>query len=214
MKVELISTTSPAISEVDTAEQLIAYCARVSNPNNQHNKETAPNLLRYLIKNKHWSPFEMVSMCVSIETSRAIAAQILRHRSFSFQEFSQRYAAISDGDAEPVEIRMTGATNRQSSHEVIADKTGIVADIVTRSFGAYQELLDMGVATETARMVLPLCTRTKLYMSGTIRSWIHYLQIRCHEHVQKEHRLIAEDIANILSVEFPTVYEAAFQGEI
>lgn len=210
MRVELISRTQSCVEDVDSAEDLVAYCARVSNPGNQHNNETAPRLLRYLIRSKHWSPFEMANMCVSIETSRAVAAQILRHRSFSFQEFSQRYAAVGGGMVEPVEVRMAGATNRQSSTEVTTVGDGMVQSIVSQCFKQYQWLLDKGVATETARMVLPLCTRTKLYMNGTIRSWIHYLQQRCDEHTQKEHRLIALEIQAILKQEFPTVFEAVF----
>jgi thymidylate synthase (FAD) len=210
MKVEFVSKTQPHVEGVETAEELIAYCARVSNPGNQHNTETAPRLLRYLIKSKHWSPFEMVNMCVSIETSRAIAAQILRHRSFSFQEFSQRYAAVGEGMIEPVEIRLQAETNRQSSSEVVTDADELVNTLVASAFDVYQYMIDHGGATETARMVLPLCTRTKLYMNGTVRSWIHYLEQRCDEHTQKEHRLIAVDIANILNREFPTVYEAVF----
>lgn len=206
MKVELISITAPTTEGAETAEELIAYCARVSNPGNQMNKETAPRLLRYLMRHKHWSPFEMVSMCVSIETSRAIAAQILRHRSFSFQEFSQRYATATK--TEPVDLRLAATSNRQSSSVPFDDKTGIVADIITRAFGAYDELIRQGVATETARMVLPLCTLTKLYMNGTIRSWIHYLQQRCDPHTQLEHRLIAIEIQRILEIRFPTVHAA------
>ena len=121
MKVEFVSKTVPAIEDAPTSDDLIAYCARVSNPGNQHNSETAPALLRYLIRNKHWSPFEMVNMCVSIETSRAIAQQILRHRSFSFQEFSQRYAAVDQGMVEPVGLRMQAEKNRQSSSEAAPD---------------------------------------------------------------------------------------------
>lgn len=210
MNVEFVSATQPAIVGVDTAEALIAYCARVSNPGNQMNTETAPRLLRYLIRNKHWSPFEMVSMCVSIETSRAIAAQILRHRSFSFQEFSQRYAEVVD--IEPVELRMAGSTDRQGSIDETAPRTCQIAmhGAIATAKMAYKELIEAGVAKESARMVLPLCTQTKLYMTGTIRSWIHYLQQRTDLHTQKEHRDIADKILQILSDQFPTVYEAAF----
>ena len=213
MRVELVSLTQPNIVGVGTAEQLIAYCARVSNPSNQHNNDTAPRLLRFLIRNKHWSPFEMASMCVSIETSRAIAAQILRHRSFSFQEFSQRYAAVDQGAIEPVELRMAGSTNRQSSTDKVDDEKYdlMLQHSVKSSFETYDYLVNHGVATETARMVLPLCTKTKLYMNGTIRSWIHYLQIRCDHHVQKEHREIAEEIREIMKIHFPNVYEAVFE---
>ena len=204
MKVELISLTKPVIEGVESSEELIAYCARVSNPGNQMNKETAPRLLKYLIKNKHWSPFEMVNMCVSIETSRAIAAQILRHRSFSFQEFSQRYSKASS--LEDVELRMSGETNRQSSSEVTDKFDLAIHESMQQSWKTYEDLVESGVATETARMVLPLATKTKLYMNGTIRSWIHYLQQRCDEHTQKEHREIANGIRAIIEKEFPTVF--------
>lgn len=211
MKVEFVSKTVPAIEDAPTSDDLIAYCARVSNPGNQHNSETAPALLRYLIRNKHWSPFEMVNMCVSIETSRAIAQQILRHRSFSFQEFSQRYAAVDQGMVEPVGLRMQAEKNRQSSSEAAPDYLNYAVERSVRDcFDLYGELLREGVATESARMVLPLCTRTKLYMNGTVRSWIHYLEQRCDEHTQKEHRLIALDIRDILKQEYPSVHAAVF----
>lgn len=218
MKVELVSITKPVIEGIDTAEELIAYCARVSNPSNQMNKKTATNLLNYLIKHKHWSPFEMASMCVSIETSRAIAAQILRHRSFSFQEFSQRYSSIEEFKDffEPVELRYSAKTNRQSSSVACDDNDVLneaVKDHLDFSIDFYLDLLDNGIATETARMVLPLATKTKLYMNGTIRSWIHYLAIRADEHTQKEHRLIAEQVKNLLEINFPTVYKAIYNGK-
>jgi thymidylate synthase (FAD) len=213
MKVELVSLTKPIIDGVDSAEDLIAYCARVSNPGNQMNSASAPGLLRYLIKNKHWSPFEMVSMCVSIETSRAMAQQILRHRSFSFQEFSQRYASVADLDEmlEPVELRSIASSNRQSS-SVPYRGTGQkkVDAYLKEGVELYKELVDKNVATETARFVLPLTTKTKLYMNGTLRSWVHYLDLRCDEHTQKEHRLVANQIKNIVEINFPTVYEAIY----
>lgn len=209
MKVELISITKPVIDKVNSAENLIAYCARVSNPGNQMNSATAPKLLEYLIKNKHWSPFEMVSMCISIETSRAIAAQILRHRSFSFQEFSQRYATVDSVEPiEPIELRLKGTTNRQSSTEPTKKYDWLIKLHYKYSHKIYKYLLDNGVATESARMVLPLSTKTKLYMNGTLRSWIHYLDIRANEHTQKEHRLIAEEIEKILYKQFPSVFKA------
>lgn len=214
MKVELVSITKPVVEGLDSAEELIAYCARVSNPSNQMNTETAPNLLRYLIKNKHWSPFEMASMCVSIETSRAIAAQILRHGSFSFQEFSQRYSDVNtlDNILEPIEFRSKSKSNRQSSETIF---NGGIEDVVSIYLQEGLELYDSlvneaKVATETARFILPLATKTKIYMNGTIRSWIHYLAIRADEHTQKEHRLIAEQIKNILEMQFPSVYKAIY----
>ena len=211
MNVELVSITKPNIDGIDSAEELIAYCARVSNPGNQMNTETAPNLLRYLIKNKHWSPFEMVSMCVSIETSRAMAQQILRHRSFSFQEFSQRYAEVGGTSwQEPVEFRYKNDTNRQSSSAVVVDTEVYDTEdwLAEECYVFYNSLLEKGVAPETARFVLPLSTKTKLYMNGTVRSWIHYLDIRAHDHTQKEHRLVALEIKRILKEQFPTVWEA------
>lgn len=210
MKVELISITKPYVEGIESAEELIAYCARVSNPGNQMNTETAPNLLKYLIKNKHWSPFEMVSMCVGIETSRAMAQQILRHRSFSFQEFSQRYAAVGDSWQEPVEFRYKNETNRQSSSSIVEDKSIYDSEnwMAEECYSFYNYLLEKGVAPETARFVLPLSTKTKLYMNGTIRSWIHYLDLRTSDHAQKEHRLIAIEVEKILKDKFSTVWEA------
>jgi len=190
------------------AEEMILYIARVSS--NQANSD--PGLLRYLIRNKHWSPFEMASMCIEINTSRAIAQQILRHRSFSFQEFSQRYATVSSA---PLlhEARMRGATNRQSS--LPADNENVaswwtnaqreVFDLATRK---YQEAVDAGIANEVARFILPLATPTKLYMAGTLRSWVHYLEQRTDEHTQAEHREIALSIADIFVDQFPTIAEA------
>jgi len=205
MKVELISITQPRVKGLNTAEELIAYCARVSNPDNQMNTETSTKLLQYLVNNKHWSPFEMASMCVSIETSRAIAAQILRHRSFSFQEFSQRYSEVSA--IEPIEIRGVAETNRQSSSEIFEDEdlSRAISQHLGEGFNLYAELLKAGVAKETARFILPLTTSTKLYMHGTIRSWMHYLAIRNDEHTQKEHRLIAKGIKDIMEIEFPSI---------
>lgn len=208
MKVELISITKPEIDGVNSAEDLIAYCARVSNPGNQMNSVTAPALLNYLIQNKHWSPFEMVSMCISIETSRAIAAQILRHRSFSFQEFSQRYSKALN--IEPFEIRLAGSTNRQSSTEITKDWDLEVWEQMQESWNLYDKMVEAGVATESARMVLPLSTTTKLYMNGTLRSWIHYLELRCDEHTQKEHRIIANEVKKIIEERFNTVYQAIY----
>jgi thymidylate synthase (FAD) len=215
MKVELVSITKPYIDGVDSAEDLVAYCARVSNPSNQMNSATAPNLLRYLIKNKHWSPFEMVSMCVSIETSRAMAQQILRHRSFSFQEFSQRYADVNalEDILEPVELRKKNDSNRQSSTDI--DYTWIheVKEQNKSAVELYNSLIEDGIAPETARFVLPLTTKTKMYMSGTLRSWIHYLDLRCNEHTQKEHREVAKQIKGLVEQNFPTVFEAIYSPE-
>jgi thymidylate synthase (FAD) len=209
MNVKLISLTKPEIEGIKSAEDLIAYCARVSNPSNQLNTETSPKLLSYLIKHKHWSPFEMVSMCVEIQTSRAIAAQILRHRSFSFQEFSQRYSTATE--LEQIEFRKQGKTNRQVGDEEV-QLTSFQASIVDNAekacLAAYEHLVDSGIAKECARMILPLSTQTTMYMSGSIRSWIHYLDIRCKQDTQKEHREIADKIKAIFNEQFPIVAQA------
>jgi len=209
MNVKLISVTEPKIEGINTAEELITYCARVSNPSNQMNTETAPKLLSYLIKHKHFSPFEMVSMVIEIKTSRAIAAQILRHRSFSFQEFSQRYSTATE--YETIEWRKQGKTNRQVGDEVVEltnEQKEAVHQAQKWSDYAYKTLVEGGLAKECARMVLPLNTSTTIYMSGTIRSWIHYLDIRCKEDTQKEHRDIALAIKEIFTTIFPTTSEA------
>lgn len=205
MQVELISLTS---GKGMTPEELIVYTARVSNPSNQMNTETSDKLIAYLVKNKHWSPFEMADMTVEIVTSRGIAQQILRHRSFSFQEFSQRYAAVTD--FEEIQLRKSGATNRQSSLEVFADISAdeAIKMHIEASEKLYKNLLEAGVAKECARFVLPITTQTKIYMKGSIRSWIHYLQIRCDEHVQLEHRQIADKIKEIFETQFPNISKA------
>tara|TARA_R100000655_G_scaffold95546_1_gene137618 strand:- start:14 stop:643 length:630 start_codon:yes stop_codon:yes gene_type:complete len=205
MRVGIVSLTQPCIVGVDNAEQLIAYAARVSNPENQYNTDTAPRLLEYLIRHKHWSPFEMVDVTFFIETSRVVAQQILRHRSFSFQEFSQRYANAHS--IEPLELRMSGARNRQSSvHPCEDEQLQKLADAsMTASWQCYQELLSNGIARETARMVLPLNTTTHMYMKGSVRSWIHYLQLRCAEDTQKEHREVALAIRALMIDKFPSL---------
>lgn len=224
MNVELISITRPAKGFLPkdvntksmTAEALISYCARVSNPKNQMNTKTAPKLIRFLIKHKHWSPFELANMCVEIKTSRAIAAQILRHRSFSFQEFSQRYSSIQG--LEPLELREQAEKNRQSSTDavdpiLIDNYKNIPASTAINSYlnegvKLYEELLEAGVARETARMVLPLTTETTMYMNGSVRSWIHYIDLRTEENTQKEHRDVANEIKKIFIDNFPNVSEA------
>jgi len=208
MEVKLISITEPNILSSGNAEELIAYCARVSNPSNQDNKQTAPRLLKFLIKHKHWSPFEMVDMTVEIKTSRAIAAQILRHRSFSFQEFSQRYSQATD--IEPIELRKQAESNRQSSEDVIDEPVinNVVKHSIDTALMTYEKLITQGVAKEQARMVLPLATQTTMYMKGSIRSWVHYIDLRTEQNTQKEHRLIAEECKNILIANLPTVAEA------
>lgn len=205
MKTRLIAITKPLIEGCSTAEELIAYAARVSNPANQNNHETAPRLLTYCIKHGHWSVFETASMTVEVVTSRAIAAQILRHRSFTFQEFSQRYAESST--YENFELRLQDKTNRQASGAVYKDdgNEGMAKGIVQDAFQAYHLLLQYGVSRETARMILPLCTQTTMYMTGNVRSWIHYFQQRCAEGTQKEHREIALSIRAIFDEQFPTI---------
>jgi len=212
MQVRLISLTQSYITEKKLSpEDLIVYTARVSNPENQLNTETAPRLIQYLVKNKHWSPFEQVDMCVEIVTSRAIAQQILRHRSFSFQEFSQRYAKVME--MEPVQLRYQADKNRQSSTKVLTGEdqklcNAKVQTIINMAQEAYSDLLNMGIAKECARFVLPLTTQTKLYMKGSIRSWIHYLQVRCGEHTQLEHRQVADSVFEIFKVHFPVITAA------
>jgi len=191
------------------AEELITYMARVSNPANQHNTETSARLIKYLIDHKHWSPFEMVNMCVEIETTRSVAAQILRHRSFSFQEFSQRYAEVQLRPELP-EMRRQDLKNRQNSVddlslETLAECDQLVASALVTSYRAYDKLLELGVAKECAREVLPLCTPTRLYMNGTIRSWIHYCQLRCANGTQKEHQNIARGVWKLLEEHVPNV---------
>lgn len=209
MDVKLVSVSNPVTTGINSPEELIVYCARVSNPTNQLNKETSPRLLKYLIKHRHWSPFEMVSMCVEIQTSRAIAAQILRHRSFSFQEFSQRYSETQD--LEQVEWRKQGETNRQVGDDIIDLPQHLKDDFNRLQWDTkrlYRMLINEGIAKECARMVLPLNTQTTLYMSGTVRSWIHYLDIRAAQETQKEHRQIAEKIKQLFIQKFPVISEA------
>ena len=206
VSVELIHCTPDA-------EALIVKMARVSNPANADNSATAPRLLRYLIKHKHWSPFEMASLCLKIETERDIAAQILRHRSFSFQEFSTRYAKTVA--AEPPRFRRQDLKNRQSSHDDIHPAiqrhyAASAKDVIDLAYQLYDHLLVDGVAKETARRILPLCTPTTLYMHGTLRSWLHYIEVRTDPSTQLEHRQIAEQSRAIFAEQFPNIAEAAF----
>lgn len=213
MNVKLISITKPDIQGLENAEDLVAYCARVSNPSNQMNTETAPKLLGFLIKHKHWSPFEMIDMTIEIKTSRAIAAQILRHRSFSFQEFSQRYSTATD--FENIEFRLQGDKNRQVGENLLdptdlryADLYTSVQQAMKASTIAYNKMIEKGIAKEVARMILPLTTETTMYMKGSLRSWIHYIDLRTEKNTQKEHRLIADECKNIFIKNFPTISEA------
>jgi len=195
------------------AEALVGKIARVSNPNNENNPNVE-GLLKYLIKHKHWSPFEMCSMCVEISTTRAISPQILRHRSFSFQEFSQRYAIPTDTFATVVpELRRQDTENRQNSIDDLASETQEYykerMDAHFReSVNLYESLLHSGVAKECARSVLPLNTVTRLYMSGTIRSWLHYCDLRCANGTQEEHKQVADSVKAILLEELPTIARA------
>jgi thymidylate synthase (FAD) len=208
--VKLISITQPTGELLGkSAEDLISYCGRVSNPANQHNFETAPKLLKYLIKHRHWSPFEMVDMTVEIKTSRAIAAQILRHRSFSFQEFSQRYSEVTE--LEPIQWRKQGKTNRQVGDESVqldVDLQHVVDLCILDTLAVYKRLIDAGIAKECARMILPLTTQTTMYMKGSIRSWLSYFNVRLEDVTQKEHRDIARSISDIFMSVFPTVADA------
>lgn len=204
------------VSITPDTEKQIVYMARVSNPKNQENMDTAPKLIRYLLKHQHVSPFEMATMQVEINTTRAIAAQVLRHRSFSFQEFSQRYSSATD--LPPIglpHLRRQDLKNKQASHDDL-DLQEIdlmnkkIQKLYCDIFSLYEDLLSKGVAKECARSILPLGTPTRIYMSGTIRSWIHYLSCRSGKETQFEHRLIALSILDIFKKELPTVYEAVF----
>jgi thymidylate synthase (FAD) len=224
MNIKLISYSKPfeTMEGVDDAQDLIAYCARVSNPSNQTNKKTSEKLLRYLIKNKHWSPFEMVSACLEIETTRDIARQMLRHRSFSFQEFSQRYADPTDDlSFTTKECRLQDKTNRQNSIEIENDpsiqgdksKQELITEWQRRQIGiinqckeVYKWAVEHGIAKEQARAVLPEgLTKSRLYMNGTLRSWIHFIELRSSNGTQKEHRLVALECAKVISEIFSSV---------
>lgn len=200
------------------AEELISYMARVSNPSNQTNTQTSARLIRYLIEHQHWSPFEMVNMCVQINTTRSIAAQILRHRSFSFQEFSQRYARVTEPAVIP-EFRRQDLKNRQNSIDDIRSKEKdvmcqMVSELFDHSERVYAELLQAGVAKECAREVLPLGTPTRLYMNGTIRSWLHYCDLRTGNGTQKEHAQIAGQVQDLLYQHLPNVCEAMWNKNL
>lgn len=213
MSVSLVGMTQPsAATGCHTANQLIAYAARVSNPDNQNNPKTASKLLGYLIKHEHWSPFEMVSVTMEITTTRDISRQIIRHRSFSFQEFSQRYAKSTNFETR--ECRLQDEKNRQNSIETedrelaeswnMAQKT-----VINAANDAYQWALENGIAKEQARAVLPEGnTETTLYMSGTLRSWVHYCKLRMANGTQKEHIEIAEQCWDVISQHFPDVAKA------
>ena len=215
MKVRLISNSTPVnVVGVDDAQELIAYCARVSNPGNQNNKETSEKLIKYLIKHKHWSPLEMVNACLEIETTRDIARQILRHRSFSFQEFSQRYAdPTKDLSFEAREARLQDPNNRQNSMPLDFDQEDerrLNEDFRMRQHVLWQQAEEIyswaiakGVAKEQARAVLPEGnTVSRLYMNGTLRSWVHYIDLRSANGTQKEH----QDIAKACAIEIAKIF--------
>ncbi|AIR93578.1 thymidylate synthase [Prochlorococcus phage P-TIM68] len=201
------------ISVTPDAEKQMAYCARVSNPNNQDNENYA-GLLRYCIKHHHWSIFEQAYMTLEIETTRAIAAQILRHRSFTFQEFSQRYAQSNElGKIQLPDLRRQDTKNRQNSIDDVDPfvKQKLEAQMITLFSSAqslYNQMIQEGIAKECARMVLPLCTPTRIYMSGSVRSWIHYIELRSANGTQKEHMDIANECKSIFIKTFPTIAEA------
>ena len=224
MHARLISYSQPVrhihsgelgIVGLDNIEDIIAYCARVSNPSNQANTKTTSKLLGYLIKHKHWSPFEMASACIEVETTRDIARQLLRHRSFSFQEFSQRYADIRDLDDSIVlrKARLQDEKNRQNS--VMTDDINLhlawethQRTVWNSAMKAYKWAIDNGIAKEQARVVLPEGnTQSRLYVNGTIRSWIHYIELRSANGTQKEHMDLAKAVAEAITKIFPTVKE-------
>lgn len=222
MKVSLVSHSTPAPlfyeKGVIETKDLIAFCARVSNPSNQTNVETSEKLIHYLIKNKHWSPLEMVNMCLEIETTRDIARQILRHRSFSFQEFSQRYAdPTQDLDFEVREARLQDNKNRQNSIETDDERLQRKWEMAQRRVihearAAYEWAIKEGIAKEVARVVLPEGnTVSRMYMNGTLRSWIHYIELRSANGTQKEHREIALACAEVIGNVFPMAKEFATQ---
>jgi thymidylate synthase (FAD) len=216
LKVTLVSSSEPSkqlvAQGIVNAQELVAYCARVSNPANQTNTLTSEKLIRYLIKHQHWSPLEMVSACLEIETTRDIARQILRHRSFSFQEFSQRYA-VADLGFEYKEARLQDTKNRQNSLESSDVELDVWWDskqkfVTTIVQDIYGEALEKGIAKEQARAVLPEgITTSRLYMQGTLRSWLHYIELRSGPETQKEHREVAEACAGALEAIFPMVNE-------
>jgi len=200
------------------AEELISYMARVSNPSNQTNTQTSARLIKYLIEHNHWSPFEMVNMCVQINTTRSIAVQILRHRSFSFQEFSQRYANASQlGSPVVPQLRLQDLKNRQNSIEIEDEDLFLqqeVKQLFKHSELVYKKLLEAGIAKECAREVLPLATPTKMYMNGTIRSWLHYCDLRTGNGTQKEHAQIAGQVQDLLYQHLPNVCEAMWEKNL
>jgi len=216
VKVTLVSNSEPSKELVEqgivNAQELVAYCARVSNPANQTNTETSEKLIRYLVKHQHWSPLEMVSACLEIETTRDIARQILRHRSFSFQEFSQRYA-VADVEFENREARLQDTSNRQNSiatEDEGLKKSWLLQQQQVQDYArsAYQWALARGIAKEQARAVLPEgMTASRLYMQGTLRSWVHYIELRSGHGTQLEHQQVAQACAEAIRPIFPMISE-------
>ena len=221
MKVTLVSSSQPSKELVEqgivNAQELVAYCARVSNPANQNNTDTSEKLIRYLIKHNHWSPLEMVSACLEIEVTRDIARQILRHRSFSFQEFSQRYA-VADLGWEFKETRLQDTKNRQNSialsgaslteQNLMEQWKWKQEEVISAVEHSYNWAITNGIAKEQARAVLPEgLTLSRLYMQGTLRSWLHYIELRSGPETQKEHRLVAQACAAAIEPVFPMITE-------
>ena len=210
MAVRLISVSQPLVPGIKTAEDHIGYCARVSNPAGQI--QDPARLLKYCIKNKHWSIFEMANMVVEIQTTRAIAAQILRHRTFTFQEFSQRYSEVADAPV-PVEARIQDHKNRQNSFETEDDALKMwwlreQQALYEDSLRLYNQAVEKGIAKESARFVLPLSTPTTMYVNGTVRSWIHYIDLRTGNGTQREHADIANACKEIFVQQFPVIADA------
>ena len=212
--VKLVALTKPEVEGISTAEEFIAYAARVSNPTNQMNNETAPKLIKYLIKNNHWSPLEMVSITMEISTTRDIARQILRHRSFSFQEFSQRYADASQLGFETRSCRLQDLKNRQNSIEMHPlDESNLIMNWEDRQQNILEQIketyawaLNNNIAKEQARAILPEgLTKSRLYMAGTFRSWYHYCKLRMSNGTQKEHMEVAQQCWLALKPHFPNI---------
>lgn len=212
-EVKLVAITKPVVEGINTAEEFVAYAARVSNPGAQINNETAPKLLKYLVRNKHWSPFEMVQVVMEVVTTRDIGRQLIRHRSFSFQEFSQRYAEVDVNNLVSREARLQDRRNRQNSIEVDDPKmnefwAALEKGVANLCIESYKLAIDAGIAKEQARALLPEgLTPSTLYVSGSLRSWIHYCQLRGGNGTQKEHREIAMKAWDIILKEFPSLSE-------
>lgn len=216
MHAKVVAITQSLVEGITTPEEFIAYCARVSNPSNQMNNATSEKLIRYLVQNGHWSPFDMVNVTMEIRTTRAIMAQVLRHWSFRFQEFSQRYANVEDFNLKDLEVRFAHEQgNRQGSSEVGDAPMGLSHDAqqyAMEGVYGYKELIRKGIAPESARFVLPLCTPTTAYMSGTVRSWMTYFWQRLDPHAQKEHRELAGQMLRAFAPQFPLIYNLICSG--